>query len=148
MCNNSGGTVLSGYRAIGSASVNTMSRTVQSGSYALGSTTVSAPSACDNSGETVLSGYRAMGSASVNTTSGTESGSYALGSTTLPLRDKKKTAYTKAPHRIINLSNLQSTMNQFLGKCPTCKGILTLEEKYTVSFSTALEIVCLKCIEK
>ena len=42
--------------------------------------------------------------------------------------------------------NLQSTVNQFLRPCPTCKCILKLEERHTVSFATTLEIVCKVCI--
>ena len=62
-------------------------------------------------------------------------------------RTKRTPSYSKAPQRIINLKNLQSTVNQFLRPCPTSKCILKLEEKHTVSFATTLELVCKICLQ-
>ena len=72
-------------------------------------------------------------------------GCCTMGSTTK--RTKRTPSYYQAPNRIINLHKLQSTVNQFLGPCPTRKGILKLEKKHTVLFATTLEIVCKICIQ-
>ena len=114
-----------------------------------------APSACDDSGE-VLAGCNAIGSAtlpmelpSVCDDSGEDSGEVQPGCNTIgsaTLLDTQK-ARDGAPNRVINLTNLQSTVDNFLGPCPACKGILNLEEKYTVSYATTLEIVCKACNE-
>ena len=138
-----------------------------------GGTSPPAPSACDtveggDSG-TAPPVYCQMVSNTIPPDSGAGStGCCAMVSTTIPpdsgevytgcctmvsttkrtKRSKTKTtpSYSEAPQRIVNLMNLQSTVNQFLRPCPTCKGILKLEEKHTVSFATTLEIVCKVCI--
>ena len=84
--------------------------------------------------------------AMVSTTIPPDSGAVSTGCCTMVSTTKRSRSYTQAPQRIINLMNLQSTVNQFLRSCPTCKGILKLEEKHTVSFATTLEIVCKVCI--
>ena len=89
----------------------------------------------------VSTGCCAMGS----TTRPPDSGAVSTGCCTMGSTTKR--SYSQAPNRIINLNKLQSTVDQFLGPCPTCKGILKLEEKHTVSFATTLEIVCKICID-
>ena len=56
--------------------------------------------------------------------------------------DHSSSEHTKAPNRIVHLENLTNTVNRFLGPCPTCKGILQLEELETVSLATTLAIAC------
>jgi len=84
--------------------------------------------------------------AMVSTTRPPDSGAVSTGCCTMVSTTKRSRSYTQAPQRIINLMNLQSTVNQFLRSCPTCKGTLKLEEKHTVSFATTLEIMCKICI--
>ena len=133
-----GGAVSTGYCAMGSTTRTPDSGAVSTGSGAIGSTDGGAGS----------TGCCAIGSTTRPPDSGAVStGCCAMGSTTKRKRSTTKQSYSQAPNRIINLNKLQSTVDQFLGPCPTCKGILKLEEKYTVSFATTLEIVCKICIE-
>lgn len=82
--------------------------------------------------------------AMVSTTIPPDSGAFSTGCYTMVSPTLlTKPPYSQATNRIITLHNLESTINQFVALCPTCKSVLKFEEKHNVLFDTTLEIMCI-----
>ena len=159
---NDSGAVTSVYCQLVSTTIPPDGGAGSTGCCAMGSTTRPPDSGAVSTGCCTMGSTTKRLGSSCNIVEGNDSGAVPpvycqLVSTTIPRdgeagstkrkRSSSKNSYFQAPNRIINLNKLQSTVDKFLGPCPTCKGVLKLEEKYTVSFATTLEIACQICIK-